>query len=94
MSLRSIRQRTDWEQMAKEIVALIARLRQKPQKLDYPFSPEGILNAYRGGDITFNKAVKRLEAWKNRKLREAFSAKEEPLMVAESQHDHRLRMGF
>lgn len=94
VSLRSIRKRTDWGQMEKEVAALIARLRRKPQKLGYQCSPGGILNAYREGDITFNKAVKELERWKNRKVQNALSVREEPLIHAESQHDMRLRMGF
>ena len=94
MSLRSIKKRTDWEQMEKEVAALIARLRRKPQKLGYQCSPGGILNAYREGDITINKAVKELERWKDRKVKDAIWAKEQPAVVAESQRDMRLRMGF
>lgn len=94
MSLRSIKKRTDWEQMTKEVAALIARLRRKPNKLGYQCHPGSILNAYREGDITFNKAVKELERWKDWKVQEALLAREKPIIHSESQRDMRLRMGF
>lgn len=94
MSLRSISKRTDWEQMTKEVYALIARLRRKPLKLGYQCFPGGILNAYREGDLTFKGAVKALENWKDREVQKALVTNEEPVIHVESQHDMRLRMGF
>lgn len=93
-SLRSIKKRTDWGRMEKEVFALISRLRRKSHKLGYQCSPGGIINAYRDGDITFNKAVKELEGWKDRKVKDALFAKEQPLVVAESQRNMRLRLGL
>lgn len=31
--------------------------------------PDRILNAYREGDLSFDEAVKEIEAWKDRKLK-------------------------
>lgn len=59
--------RTDWENMVKEVGALIQRLQAKPVKLAYSFTPGSILNAYREGDLSFNEAVERLEQWKGSK---------------------------
>ena len=71
-SLTSIKKRTDWSKMSKEVRALITRLRRRPQKLGFiQCSPGGILNAYREGDITFNRAVKELERWKDNEIKEA-----------------------
>jgi len=52
--------------MVKEVNALVERLQQKPdsKKDGYSYNPGSILNAYREGDLTFDKAVKELERWK------------------------------
>lgn len=51
--------RTDWDQMAIEMNALVARLQKKPKEArrGFQLSPGGILNAYREGDVSFKKAV-------------------------------------
>jgi hypothetical protein len=69
-------------------------LQKKPKKIGYQSSPGDILNAYREGDITFEEAVKELEAWKFRKVKDALLAKKESPIVIESQREMRLRMGF
>jgi hypothetical protein len=58
-----ISERTDWEAMKEEVTALVLRLQQKPDKLKLGFqvSAEGILNAYREGDISFADAADLLE---------------------------------
>ena len=64
-----IKKRTDWANMALEVIALISRLQNKPteMKMGYSLSPGGILNAYREGDLTFKQAVKALEKWRQGK---------------------------
>lgn len=96
MSLRSIKKRTDWEQMGKEVEALITRLRKKPKKSGYGLydHPLSILMGYQEGDINHNEAIKALEKWKDEEVKNALSAREDPLVHAESQRDMRLRMGF
>lgn len=61
-----IDERTDWDQMIKEVNFLIKRLQQKPdsEKAGHSPNPGSILNAYREGDLTFNEAVEELERWK------------------------------
>ena len=59
--------RTDWDEMSKEVLNLIKRLRKKPKskKLAYQISPAGILNAFCEGDLTFAQAKKELgKHWK------------------------------
>ena len=89
MTQQSINKRTDWQQMEKQILALIRRLRKKPEelKVTYQRSPGGILSAYTCGDINFEKAMKEFEDWKKRTT--------EPVsVVCESQRDMRLGLGF
>jgi len=69
MKKSEIRKRTDWEQMALEVLALIKRLQKKPVKTLYYFCPGSILKAYREGDLTFKKAVRALETWKKSKTK-------------------------
>jgi hypothetical protein len=61
-------ERTDWNKMEKEVETLLKRLLQKPNNLkrDYRKSAEGILNAFRVGDISFDRAADELEAWKKK----------------------------
>jgi hypothetical protein len=85
-----------WQGIVCGVNALMHILKRKPRKfkLGLICNPGGILNAYREGDLTFDQATKELEAWKDRKVRDALSAQEEPLVHSESQRDMRLRMGF
>lgn len=64
--MTKIEERTDWDQMADEVYALIVRLRQKPEKTAFALGPGQILNAYREGDISFEEAVEIIQKWKDR----------------------------
>jgi len=65
MRLRRTEKRTDWPEMSREAARLIKQLQQKPVKEAYECSPEGILNAYRQGDATFQEAIAALVRWKD-----------------------------
>lgn len=67
-TISKISKRNDWEQMALEVNALVKRLARKPTKIGYQFSPQGILNAYREGDISFARAVRDLNRWRDRSV--------------------------
>ena len=71
----------DWEKMREDLNDLHCRLQQKPphEKLEYPLSFGGILNAYREGDILFADAVQKLEEISRR----AIPAPAEPTEPAE-----------
>lgn len=62
MSTQATSQRTDWEQMEREVAALIARLGQRPVKRGYFPNPGSVLIAYTQGDATFGAAVERLSS--------------------------------
>ena len=64
--------RTDWQGIVKIVNTLVPKLRRKPRslKIGYSASPGGILNAYREGDLTFKQAVKELERWHRRKIKQ------------------------
>ena len=59
-----------WDGIVNSVNILMVILKRKPKqfKSGYQGSPEGILNAYREGDVTFDQAVKEIESWKNRQL--------------------------
>lgn len=67
-TIAEISKRTDWEQMTREVNALIKRLRRKPVKNAIQLSPQGILNAYREGDLAFTRAVRELNRWRERSV--------------------------
>lgn len=62
-----------WDEVIGGVNVLMSILKRKPLRYKFRFqrSPGGILNAYREGDVTFDQAVKELEIWKDRELREA-----------------------
>ena len=58
----------NWTALIEEINKKHALLKRKPRrlKLGYQISPEGILNAFREGDLTFKQAADSLRRWKKR----------------------------
>ena len=54
-----------WKQMRNQLNELHEKLSQKPEneKMGFAFCPGGVLNAYREGDITFERAVEVLNEW-------------------------------
>jgi len=61
----------DWKSLVDAMNSLRKVLDRKPRRLriGYRLDPDGILNAYREGDINFEKAVKELERWSKSSLR-------------------------
>ncbi len=64
--MADVSKRTDWEEMKKEVIALIKRLQQKPEeeRRDFDLEPGSILNTYREGDLTFGNAVAKIKEWR------------------------------
>lgn len=54
-----------WDKIVTQANDLRKILNNKPAlcKRGFVFSPPGILNAYREGDLSFDEAVQRLEEW-------------------------------
>lgn len=62
------RKERDWNVLVAALNELHSIVERKPKhlRLGFRFSPAGILNAYREGDLTFNQSVQQLERWAKR----------------------------
>jgi hypothetical protein len=64
--------KTDWTSVVATANAINEKLKRKPRSLTigYTDCPNGILNAYREGDLTFKQAVKAIQRWHRRQLQD------------------------
>lgn len=62
------RTKEDWEALVTAVNELHSIIQRKPKRFRraLQLTPDGILNAYREGDISFDKAVHELNEWKHR----------------------------